>query len=597
MMQLASSQHMEYERRLAVRKLLAEQLEQRSTRISNFRLLTGVIGLVILWFILRGALNVWWIAAPVTVFGALVIWHDRARKAITKVQRAINFYEWGLARIEDRWHGFGSKGERFRKPDHVYAEDLDILGEQSLFQLLSTARTRMGEEELAKWLLSPASIKTVLSRQKAVAELRNKVDFREELAVAGEDIPAEFDPARLVEWAEGPEQLRNATVRVAAMLLAIVAVVTIVLALWQKIYLPAAVVILIEVAIHNRFRRQINYVIENVEGAGESLLLFSTLLRVLKKQRFDAELLKQLHSKISNDNDSAWHALKVFSTRVDWLESSHHMLIRVLNIPLLYELQIAFALESWRDRHGHKIRKWLNAITEIEALNSLAAYAYEHPADPFPEFVMNGPSQFVGEALGHPLIPSAKCVRNSVRLDSTTRVLLVSGSNMSGKSTYLRTIGMNTVLAMAGAPVRAKSLRLSPLQVGSSLHVVDSLQTGRSGFASELDRLRQIMGMMNDRIPVIFLLDELLHGTNSHDRYLGGLALLKAFAAKGTIGVVTTHDLAITNVPPELNSLTKNVHFEDRVENGQMVFDYILRDGAVTRSNALELMRSIGLNV
>jgi DNA mismatch repair ATPase MutS len=233
----------------------------------------------------------------------------------------------------------------------------------------------------------------------------------------------------------------------------------------------------------------------------------------------------------------------------------------------------------------------------MEALVSLAAYAYEHPADPFPDFVEHNIAQFVGESLGHPLIDAEKNARNGVHLDQTTRVLVVSGSNMSGKSTFLRTIGLNAVLAMMGAPVRAASLRLSPVQVGSSLHVTDSLQTGRSGFASELDRLHHIMDLMKDHLPVLFLVDELLHGTNSHDRLIGGQALLRSFIAHGAIGIVTTHDLSITEIPPDLQALVRNSHFEDRVEDGHMVFDYQLRDGVVTRSNALELMRSIGLDV
>jgi DNA mismatch repair ATPase MutS len=199
--------------------------------------------------------------------------------------------------------------------------------------------------------------------------------------------------------------------------------------------------------------------------------------------------------------------------------------------------------------------------------------------------------------LGHPLIETPKNVRNDVHLDEATRALVVSGSNMSGKSTYLRTIGLNTVLAMAGGTVRAKSLTLTALQVGSSLHVVDSLQSGRSGFASELDRLREIMGLMEGELPVLFLVDELLHGTNSHDRLIGGQALLRAFLSHGAVGVVTTHDLSITEIPADLAAKVKNAHFEDRVEDGHMVFDYILRPGVVTRSNALELMRSIGLDV
>ncbi|HVZ18398.1 MAG TPA: hypothetical protein VG897_14855, partial [Terriglobales bacterium] len=285
------------------------------------------------------------------------------------------------------------------------------------------------------------------------------------------------------------------------------------------------------------------------------------------------------------------------SSRIDLVDSRENLILRTPNISLLYELQVAFAVEAWRRRYGRAIRSWLTTIGEIEALVSLAAYSYEHPGDPFAEFVEGEDTQFVGECLGHPLISAEKNIRNDAHLDQATRALVVSGSNMSGKSTYLRTIGLNAVLAMAGAPVRATILRLAPVQVASSLHVVDSLQTGRSGFASELGRLREIMVLMQHDLPVLFLVDELLHGTNSHDRLAGGQALLRAFITYGAIGVVTTHDLSITQIPLDLQAMVRNAHFEDRVEDGHMVFDYRLREGVVVRSNALELMRSIGLDV
>jgi hypothetical protein len=587
----------EYQNRLAARKSQTALCDRRSERISDLRLLAFAAILFFLWLAIRGTLNALWIVAPIAAFAGLVIWHDRARRALTRAKRAIGVYEWGIARIEDRWHPFGHKGERFRQPDHVYAEDLDLVGDQSLFQLLSTARTRMGEDTLANWLLAPAPVATVLERQKAIAELRDQLDFREELAISGEDIPAEFDPVKLLAWAEGPELLSGMAIRVAAPMLAVAAMTGVAIALWKSFYLPAAAVILVEALIHSHYRKRINRVIESVEGAGESLMLFSTLVKTIEHRSFDSELLHRLHGGLRDGEGNASRALKVFSTRIDLLDSRENLILRVLNVPLLYELQTAFAMEAWRHRHGHNVRTWLGAIGEMESLVSLAAYGYEHPSDPFPEFSGEAKAQFVGESLGHPLIPSTKNVRNNVHLDEATRMLLVSGSNMSGKSTYLRTLGVNAVLAMCGAPVRARSLRLTPLQVGSSLHVVDSLQTGRSGFASELDRLRQIMSLANEGLPVLFLLDELLHGTNSHDRYIGGQALLRAFAMRGAIGVVTTHDLSITDIPLDLKSIVRNTHFEDRIEDDRMVFDYVLRDGAVTRSNALELMRSIGLDV
>jgi DNA mismatch repair ATPase MutS len=243
------------------------------------------------------------------------------------------------------------------------------------------------------------------------------------------------------------------------------------------------------------------------------------------------------------------------------------------------------------------MRVWIDVVAEMEALLSLATYAFEHPADPFPEFTDPSDSRplFAGEEVGHPLIPDARCVRNSVRLDAETRVLLISGSNMSGKSTLLRAVGINVVLAMAGAPIRGKSLRMTPLQLGTRLRSIDSLQEGRSTFYTELLRIRQVFDLANGDATVLFLFDELLDGTNSHDRRIGAEGLVGALIERGSIGIVTTHDLALTEMAKPLGGIVHNSHFEDYIEDGKMRFDYKLRDGVVTKSNALELMRLVGL--
>jgi len=239
---------------------------------------------------------------------------------------------------------------------------------------------------------------------------------------------------------------------------------------------------------------------------------------------------------------------------------------------------------------------WLAAIGEFEALGALAGYAYEHADDPFPEIVDAGRG-FEAEALGHPLIPGSRCVRNDVSLGETLRVLIVSGSNMSGKSTLLRSVGINAVLALAGAPVRARRLRLSPVAVGASMRILDSLETGTSHFFAEITRLRQLMELTDGPLPVLFLLDEILHGTNSHDRGIGADALIRGFVARGAIGLVTTHDLALAQVANALAPRAANVHFQDHLEDGQMRFDYRMRPGVVQKSNAVALMRAVGLDV
>jgi DNA mismatch repair ATPase MutS len=250
------------------------------------------------------------------------------------------------------------------------------------------------------------------------------------------------------------------------------------------------------------------------------------------------------------------------------------------------------AVENWRSQHGPHVKDWLDAVSEIEALSCLANYAWEHPDDPYPEFAEH--RVFNGEELGHPLLAESKCVRNSVALVDPLRLMVVSGSNMSGKSTLLRAVGINAVLALAGAPVRAKRLVISHLSVGASIRTMDSLEEGHSRFMAEILRLKQILELP---VPALFLLDELLHGTNSHDRAIGAEGLLNGLLERGAIGIATTHDLSLARVADELAPQATNVHFEDRLEDGRLVFDYRMRPGVVTRSNALDLMRAVGLKV
>ena len=246
-------------------------------------------------------------------------------------------------------------------------------------------------------------------------------------------------------------------------------------------------------------------------------------------------------------------------------------------------------------RSGAAIARWLTAVGELEAFCAFAAYAYEHPADAFPEVVEGSPC-FDAVGLGHPLIPDERCVRNDVRLGAPQRLLIVSGSNMSGKSTLLRAVGINTVLALAGAPVRAQRLRVAPLAVGCSIRIQDSLQHGTSRFYAEITRLRQLMDLASGPLPLLFLLDEILHGTNSHDRGIGAAAVARGLLQRGAIGLITTHDLALAHIDASLDGAA-NVHFEDHLENGRMVFDYRMRPGVVEKSNAVELMRAVGLEV
>jgi DNA mismatch repair ATPase MutS len=281
---------------------------------------------------------------------------------------------------------------------------------------------------------------------------------------------------------------------------------------------------------------------------------------------------------------------------MDYLDSRDNIFVRATGIFTMWTPHWALRVEDWRCESGAAVRRWFAATGEIEALCSLASHAFEHPADPFPQFDETT-AGLDADAIGHPLISEDKVVRNNLQIGGKLHLLIVSGSNMSGKSTMLRTLGTNIVLAQAGAPVRARRLTLSPLALGASIHGGDSLQGGVSRFYAEILRLRQILDLTGGSLPLFFLIDELLHGTNSHDRKIGAEAIVRGLVARGAIGLVTTHDLALAGIVESFGGRAANVHFEDTIEDGKIHFDYRMRPGIVEKSNAIELMRSVGLEI
>jgi hypothetical protein len=509
--------------------------------------------------------------------------------------RAIAFYERGLARLEDRWQGGGESGDRFRNPEHPYAEDLDLFGTGSLFELLAVARTRAGEESLAGWLLAPTPVEEIVARQEAVRELAPMLDFREAIALAGTDVRAAVMREALAAWAVAPPRFASALWQPMAALITATSVGTIALWLAGGPGWPVGVAVVLVAVFSGLTGRESTTV---PHGSGQPVRDMDVLAHALghvERTTFASPRLVGAAASVTTDGGAARaiRHLQRLSERHDW---QHNAIFAFLAAFLLWGPHLAFAIERWRRQHGARVVEWLQAVGEIEAFSSLATRAYERPGDVFPAVVAGAP-HFDAVGLGHPLVPAGQMVRNDVHLGGDVRLLIVSGSNMSGKSTLLRTVGISAVLAYVGAPVCATSLTLTPLAIGATLRVQDSIQDGRSRFYAEITRLRQLSDIAAGGTSLLFLLDELLHGTNSHDRLVGGTGVLRALADRDAIGLVTTHDLALTAIAGELGTRARNVHFEDTFDGDASRFDYRLRPGPVTRSNALALMRAVGLNV
>ena len=602
-----------YTQRLSEIRADIAQREQRHQRLSYARLATMVCAVAVVWLALAyQASSILWVLLPGAGFVALIVIHERLLRVMERRRRAERYYEKGLARLDGKWIGAGEPGDRYADPHHPYAEDLDLFGKGSLFELLSTARTRIGEDTLAGWLKQPADPETVRRRQQAVEELRSRVDLREELAVLAEEARTGIEPNALSAWGEAPPLLHSGTLRLQVWLFTVVGLAGFA-ALWAMLIFEAGLwhtteavaslardglllALLIDGWFLYRNRRRFGSVVLAVEEASHELGLLSEVLCRIEKESFRSPLLAELRASLDAEGAPPSKRLAHLKRLMEYLDSRDNVFVRILEIFILWTPHLAVRVEEWRRHSGSAVRRWIAAAGDLEALCSLASHAFEHPADPFPEFAAEAP-YFEAESVGHPLLAENRVVRNDVRIGGDLRLLVVSGSNMSGKSTMLRTIGVNSVLAQAGAPVRAGRLRISPLSLGASIRVSDSLQGGVSRFYAEILRLRQILDLTSQPMPVLFLIDEFLHGTNSHDRRIGAEALVRSLVKRGAIGLITTHDLALADVVDTLGAGAANVHFEDQISDGEIHFDYRIRPGVVRKSNAIELMRQVGLEI
>ncbi len=587
----------------------SRRLNQRQRQLAGLRVLhrrgwiylaaAALAGITVAFAALaRHAVSVVWIVPPAAVSLSIVQSLTRNARLYASVQRIVRFYELGLGRLHHHWQGRGISGGEFRPAEHAYASDLDLFGTGSLFELLCTARTGIGQARLADWLLKPAECGEVIERQLAIAELRDQLDLREDWTSA-EGSALEQAGSSIRDWASAPVIAFPAYARVLAVTLPIcLIVVSIAVGFgvfghsWPNI---VAVILGLEALLAALLLRKTRRAARNLVSASFELDLLAPLLARLETENFRSPLLKSLQSQLTAWSGRPSEQIRRLSLWAWLLDLRQIEYFALLSAPLLWGTNFAMLIERWRQQSREGLVRWLDALAQFEALLCLARYYYENPDHTFAILKSQSSPLFQAEALGHPLLDRETCVRCDLRLDGqATQLIMVSGSNMSGKSTLLRSVGVNSVLAFAGAPVRAARLQISPLQIGCSIGIHDSLLHSKSRFQAEVERLKWILNLARTG-NVLFLLDEVLGGTNSNDRLFGARAIIRQLAEKGAIGLVTTHDLALTEVVNALDGRAINVHFEEHYENGQMLFDYRMRPGVLTRTNGLNVMAALGL--
>jgi hypothetical protein len=601
-----------YASRLAERRAVAEALRVREKRVSMARLI--VIALAIAVAFWSGIAAV----VGVALFIALVIVHERIITARKRAENGATFYERGLGRIEGTWAGKGDAGAEFVDDHHPYAGDFDLFGRGSLFELISIAVTRAGRTRLASWLKEPSGdAGEIAARQEGVRELRENVGLREDVAVVASAVTKEIEGAKLDAWAAMPPVVFTPIERFAAIALPAANAILVLLSLpgWIVRLIgmthpeavlqigffaripswPLLITIIATLLLARHLMPRVEPIVTAVERAEPALHLLSGVLARIERESFTSQRLVALHGKLRGAESAASLEIERLRKSVNLLDARRNQFFAPFAVLLLWTAHAAMSIERWRVRSGARINDWIAAVGEIEALASLASLAYEQPSFTMPAIVAAGPL-FDAQSLGHPLIPGDRRVTNDIRLDATLRLLVVSGSNMSGKSTMMRSVGIGAVLAMAGGPVCARALAIAPTSIAASIRIADSLQENASRFYAEILRIRQVLELSKQG-PLLYLLDEVLAGTNSHDRRIGAEAIVRGLVERGAIGLVSTHDLALAQIAESLAPRAANVHFEDHMEDGRVVFDYRMRAGVVTKSNALALMRSVGIEV
>lgn len=596
---LAANPLAEYERRRATHEAAVRQLQGRE-RLTGWLRVAAFLHLFLPLLIVSPTAMAFavWEACAITAFIGCLFWHRNVANALDRCRRGLAYASRGIDRLNNRWIGQGPTGDRYADAAHPYSSDLDLFGRGSLFQYLCDAHTAMGQDALADWLRAPTEAETIRARQSAIAELRDGFDLREAIGVLGDPKNADQRTRTLFSWPAATPILTGWTSPIIAIVLGVLGIAGVVA--WAGFDAgpsPLLFVLLLDGVFLLSKWRHIRKVMRDSDKVLAELNAFLPILRMVESQKFASPHLLALQSDLRNDGQLPSQRVTVLANLLDaWDSAIRNQFVLPLAIISMVPIHLVYAIERWRLSDGRRVRGWLDVAGRFEAICSLATFAYEHPEYPFAEIALEGPT-FATTDLAHPLLPADRRVANDLHFGSVPAFLLVSGSNMSGKSTLLRAVGVNALLALAGAPVCAKSLRLSPLAVATAMRQSDSLQEGVSAFYAEIRRLQAIREWTAGPLPVLFLLDEILRGTNSHDRRIGAEAVIKVLLECGAIGLVSTHDLALTEIVERLGDKASNVHFEDQFTEGKLSFDYRLRPGVVPRGNGLVLLRLLGFDV
>ncbi len=537
------------------------------------------------------------------LFVVLVVLHRRIQREIDDTELLCQVNQRGLDRLAWGWTEFKEDGSEFMPPpEHPYAGDVDLFGRGSLYQRINTTATLFGAQTLASWLLERASLEEIERRQGLVADLRDRLEFRQHLEKEGrrlETNPSLEGPEPFLEWVDAPSQLYNNVAWV--WVVRLLPLFTVTALIWYQIK-PISlwwwfVPLVAQVGILSYHLRLVQPILSKVAYRERAFSLYAALFDLLDSELTDPKQpLAAIQKQLREQGSAPKQEMNKIQKIVDLIEFRQSPLMHLpLNFLLLWDIHCLLFLESWKERTRPYVRSWFETLGEVEALSSLANHAEEMPVVSLPELVTEPVMLLKAKHLGHPLLDVQTRVYNDVILDKDSPFLLITGSNMSGKSTFLRSMALNAILAYAGGFVNAESLRISVMQVATSMRITDSLEHGISYFMAELKRIRRVIDYREDETPLFYLLDEILHGTNTFERRKAALGVVKLLQEGNALGAVTTHDLDLAEDCKQFGDKVQFAYFRDLIREQEMVFDYKLQDGICPTTNALRLMRIVGI--
>jgi hypothetical protein len=571
----------------------------RENRLSYGRLVTFLIAFLGFALLFRFSVEVAviWLMVFLFLFGWLVKLQNQVIDQREMCAYLLKINRMELECCQGEFHRFPD-GTVFTDKDHPFSLDMDLFGRNSLYQMINRTTSHPAGAMLSSWLKKPASTDEILSRQDGCADLRERAEWRQKLMAVGfRHKDAGNDPGEILHWLDSTSRFLSLSwLRPVCYVLTVFTIAAVVAAFWEVPLSVLFLILIVNFIVNFNYRKDINRIHLQVSKSHDMLVSYSTAISMIENEEFRSARLLSLQRCFRGKN-SASAKIKRLSVLVNRLDTRLNILVSaVLNLVFFWDIHLCFMLEQWKEHHHSAVRDWFSSMAEMEVLSSFANLSFNNPGWTFPE-IRQGPFFMNAENAGHPLIPPAKRVCNDFRIDQPGRIFLITGSNMSGKSTFLRTMGVNMVLAFAGSVVCATSYVIAPVRLFTCMRISDSLEDNTSTFYAELKRIAMIIREVKKDPDVFLLMDEILHGTNSDDRHKGSLALIRQLVRYHATGMIATHDLALSKLENELGQEVENYNFDVKIDGEELYFDYRLNKGICKSMNASVLMRKMGIEM